>query len=145
MLFYEGAMFMKWKLLIDPYKGRFMQPNPPATEAEIAEAEKQLNIRFPDDLKELLLELNGDNDLLFSAKQITETNLELRKLGCFMPLDCLLFFGGNGCGDYFGYPITREDGVRDDNVFMWEHEYDNRVWKANNLEDLIKRYYEDEQ
>jgi hypothetical protein len=55
-----------------------------------------------------------------------------------MPLDCLLFFGGNGCGDYYGYPITSQDGVRDDNVFIWEHEYDNRIWKANNLEDAIK-------
>lgn len=61
-----------------------------------------------------------------------------------MPLDCLLFFGGNGCGDYFGYPITSQDAVRDDNVFMWEHEYDNRIWKANNLEDAIKKYYNDE-
>ncbi len=61
-----------------------------------------------------------------------------------MPLDCLLFFGGNGCGDYYGYPITLQDGVRDDNVFMWEHEYDNRIWKASNLEEAIKKYYNDE-
>ena len=61
-----------------------------------------------------------------------------------MPLDCLLFFGGNGCGDYFGYPITRLSGVRNDNVFMWDHEYDSRIWKANNLEELIKKYYFDE-
>ena len=27
---------------------------------------------------------------------------------------------------------------------MWEHEYDNRIWKANSLEDAIKKYYNDE-
>ena len=64
--------------------------------------------------------------------------------GLFMPLNCLLFFAGNGCGDYYGFPITLSDGVRDDIVFMWEHEYDNRIWKANNLEDTIRRYYNSE-
>lgn len=88
--------------------------------------------------------MNGDNWLIFSTEQITETNLSARKLDCFMPLDCLLFFGGNGCGDYYGYPITSQDGVLNDNVFMWDHEYDNRIWKANNLEDAIKKYYNDE-
>jgi hypothetical protein len=135
---------MKWKSLIEPYIDRFTQPNHPATEAQIAEAEKKLNVRFPEDLKEMLLEFDGDNDLLFSTKQIIETNLQVRELGFYMPLDCLLFFGGNGCGDYFGYPITREDGVRDNNVFLWDHEYDNRIWKANSLEDTIKKYYNDE-
>jgi len=27
-----------------------------------------------------------------------------------MLLDCLLFFGGNGYGDYYGYPITLYQG-----------------------------------
>ena len=56
-----------------------------------------------------------------------EGNLSVRELGYFMPLACLLFFGSNGCGDYYGYPITAESGVRDDNVFLWEHESDKRV------------------
>ncbi len=119
---------MKWITLIEPFADRFTRPNPPATEAQIAEAENKLGAKLPGDLKALLLEMDGDNNLLFSTEQIINTNIEVRELGCFMPLDCLLFFGGNGCGDYFGYPITKDDGVRDDNVFMWEHEYDNRVY-----------------
>jgi hypothetical protein len=106
-------------------KHNYIKPNPPATQKQITEVEKSMGCKLPTDLKELLLEMNGDNWLIFSTEQITETNLSVRKLDCYMPLDCLLFFGGNGCGDYYGYPITSQDGVREDNVFIWEHEYDN--------------------
>ena len=122
----------------------YIKPNPPATQKQILDVEKLLGNKLPVDLKELLFEMNGDSWLIFSTEQIIETNLSARKLDCYMPLDCLLFFGGNGCGDYYGYPITHQDGVRDDNVFMWEHEYDNRTWKASNLEDTVKKYYNDE-
>ncbi len=125
-------------------KHNYIKPNSPATQKQIFDAENLLGNRLPDDLKELLLEMNGDSCLIFSIEQIVEINSSVRKLDCFMPLDCLLFFGSNGCGDYYGYPITSQDGVRDDNVFMWDHEYDNRMWKANDLEDTIKKYYNDE-
>lgn len=131
-----------YKELVDQHD--YIKPNPPATQEQILNVEKLLGKKLPVDLKELLLEMNGDSWLIFSTEQIIETNLSIRKLDCYMPLDCLLFFGGNSCGDYYGYPITHQDGVRDDNVFMWEHEYDNRTWKASNLEDTIKKYYNDE-
>ena len=122
----------------------YIKPNPPATQKQIFDVEKAVGHKLPADLKELLLEMNGDNWLVFSTEQMIETNLSVRKLDCYMPLDCLLFFGGNGCGDYYGYPITHQDRVRDDNVFMWEHEYDSRIWKASKLEDTIKKYYNNE-
>ncbi len=135
-----------WNLLYKELTGThdYIKPNTPATQEQINEVEKVLDCKLPIDLKELLLEMNGDNWFVFSTEQIIESNLSARKLDCFMPLDCLLFFGSNGCGDYYGYPITSQDGVRNDNVFMWEHEYDNRTWKANNLEDAIKKYYNNE-
>lgn len=135
-----------WNALYKELIGKhdYIKPNPPATQKQIFDVEKSLGNKLPADLKELLLKMNGDNWLIFSAEQIIETNLSARKLEYCMPLDCLLFFAGNGCGDYYGYPITPQDGVRDDNVFMWDHEYDNRIWKANNLEDTIKKYYNDE-
>ena len=135
-----------WKVIYQELtsKHNYIKPNSQATHKQISDLEKSLGNKLPTDLKELLLEMNGDNWLIFSTEQIAETNLSVRKLDCFMPLDCLLFFGGNGCGDYYGYPITLQDGVRDDNVFMWEHEYDNRIWKASNLEEAIKKYYNDE-
>jgi len=88
--------------------------------------------------------LNGDNWFVFSAEQIIEINLSMRALDCFMPLDCLLFFAGNGNGDYFGFPITQQDGIKEDSVFFWDHEYDNRIWKANDLEDVIRKYFSEE-
>ena len=135
-----------WNVLYKELTGQheYIKLNPPATQKQILDIEKLLGNKLPVDLKELLLEMNGDSWLIFSTDQIIETNLSARKLNCFMPLDCLLFFGGNGCGDYYGYPITSQDGVRDDNVFMWEHEYDNRTRIAINLEDTIKKYYNDE-
>lgn len=135
-----------WDILYNELTSKhdYIKLNKPATEKQILDVEKALDNKLPDDLKELLLRFNGDNLLIFSTEQIIEINLSVRKLDCFMPLDCLLFFAGNGCGDYYGYPITKEDGVRDDNVFMWEHEYDNRIWKASSLEYTIKKYYNGE-
>ena len=133
----------KWSQIYQDLTSKhdYIKLNPPATPAQVSKVEETLGCILPDDIKELLLETNGDNWFVFSTDQIVETNLSMRALECFMPLDCLLFFAGNGCGDYFGYPITCEDGVRGDSVFFWEHEYDNRIWKANNLEDIIQKYY----
>lgn len=134
---------MKWKILLEQFTraNPYMKLNPPAIEQEICEIEEKLQIIIPEDLKGLLREINGDDFLLFSAKQIVETNLEMRTQKCFMPLDCLLFFGTDGSGNYYGFPITCEDGVRDDNVYMWDHEYDSREWKAGSLEQMIIKYY----
>ena len=136
----------KWSQIYQDLTSKhdYIKLNPPATPTQVSKVEETLGCILPDDIKELLLETNGDNWFVFSTDQIVETNLSMRAFECFMPLDCLLFFAGNGCGDYFGYPITREDGVRGDNVFFWEHEYDNRLWKANNLKDIIQKYYNEE-
>lgn len=105
-----------WNVLYKELTGQhdYIKPNPPATQKQILDVEKLLGVKLPVDLKELLLEMNGDSWLIFSTEQIIETNLSIRKLDCYRPLDCLLFFGGNSCGDYYGYPITHQDGVRDD-------------------------------
>ena len=132
----------KWRALTEQLSADFSgaHPNPPATEREIREVEETFGVALPQDMREYLLEMNGDNWLMFSVSQIIETNAEVRKQTHTMPLDCLLFVGGNGCGDYFGYPITGE-GLDGGNMFMWEHEYDSRVWRVNNLRELINRYY----
>lgn len=137
---------MKWKTLLRQYTDKitYMKLNPPATESAITEIEEKLRLKLPSDLASLLRECNGDDFLLLSAEQILEINLMLRTFDFCMPLDCFLFFGGNGCGDYYGYPITREDGIRDGDVFLWNHENDSREWKASGLEDAIIEYYNSE-
>ena len=136
----------KWKTLYNDLAGipDDIKPNPPATNEQICDVEEKLKIELPADLKELLFDMNGDDWLIFSTEQIVETNTSVRKLDFYMPLDCFLFFAGNGCGDYYGYPITLADGVRTNEVFIWEHESDCRIWKANGLEDTIRKYYNDE-
>ena len=137
---------MEWKSLLEQFvkDTPHAKLNPPATKQQIDEVDRKLNIRIPDDLRNLLKQINGDSYLLFSTEEIISTNLSVRELGFYMPLDCLLFFAGNGCGDYYGYPITREDGIRDDHVYLWDHECDDRTWVAKNLEDTIRKYYNGE-
>ncbi|MEM5770924.1 MAG: SMI1/KNR4 family protein [Bacillota bacterium] len=122
----------------------YIKVNPPATKQQIDIVEKELGNTLPSDIKEFLSEMNGDSWFVFSAEQILENNLSCRDLHAYcMPLDCIVFFAGNGCGDYLGYPVTSE-GVRSDRVYLWEHETDDRIWKANDLEDAIRKYYHDE-
>lgn len=142
----RGKTKINWKALLEPFtkENDYMKLNPPATEQQISEVEEKLNIQLPDDLKGLLRELNGDDWLLLSTVQMIEINLMVRAQEFYMPLDCLLFFGGNGCGDYYGYPITREDGLRDGDVLRWNHENDSREWVASGLKDTIEKYYNDQ-
>ena len=133
----------KWNLLFGKLmrKHDYIAPNPPATQAQIDEIETALGNKLPGDLTELLLEMNGDNWFVFSTEQIIQINLSLRELNEFMPLDGLLFFAGNGCGDYFGFPVTSDGATKADCVFLWDHESDSRILIAGSLEETIVKYY----
>ncbi len=132
-----------WKeLILNCTYGTNVKFNPPATEKDILEVEAKLNISLPKQIKSLLSEFNGDNQFILSTKQIIEDNIINREIKEYMPLDCLLFIASNGCGDYFGYPVTGA-GIKDSEIFMWDHEYDNRVFKANGLKEAIEKYYND--
>lgn len=56
-----------WNLLYKELTGThdYIKPNTPATQKQIAEVEKVLDCKLPTDLKELLLEINGDNWFVF--------------------------------------------------------------------------------
>lgn len=75
--------------------------NPPATHAQILMAQKKLNITFPDDLKNCLMESNGVTNefglgLIWPTERIISENLEFRNnkdfRDLYMPFDSLLFF-----------------------------------------------------
>jgi len=117
--------------------------NPPATAEDILEVENIFNVSLPKQLKDLLLEFNGDNWFVLSTKQIIDDNLSNREVEGYMPLDCILFIAGNGCGDYLGYSII-EGKIKTDEIIMWDHELDTRVYKANGLKEAIEKYYNDE-
>ena len=117
--------------------------NSPATMEEISQVENTFNIVLPKELKDLLLEFNGDNWFILSTERIINDNLSNREIKGYKPLDHLLFVACNGCGDYLGYPII--DGkIKADEILMWDHELDTRVYKAKDLKDAIEKYYNDE-
>ena len=112
--------------------------NPPADASEIRNL-KEIFGAIPCDLSKLLKELNGDNCVILSADEIIETNMRLRALDYYMPLDCFLFFAFNGCGDYYGYKITKKGEISSD-IFFWDHESDNRTWVVKGMDDFIAKY-----
>jgi cell wall assembly regulator SMI1 len=123
----------------------YINPHPPADLKMITNAENRLNVTFPNELKELLLEMDGDNWLLLSVKQIIEDNLLVRETlsEFYEGLDELLFIGGNGCGDYYSYSI--QDGqIKSTEIVRWEHEDNTKIVVAYSLKEMIDRYYNNE-
>ena len=114
----------------------------PTTRNEIRKAEKTLSVRFPQELKDLLVQSNGAHGeyglgLIWTINRIVKDNLSFRTYRPFrriyMPFDNLLFFGDAGNGDQFAFRIL--DGViRRKDVFVWNHEDDSRIWGAPSLE-----------
>jgi len=148
--FYAASIWsFKWRVdmwieKISAYmaNNRYIKPQRGADSAIIKEAERKLKVSFPAELKSLLLEINGDNYLLFSVEQIVENNLDSRKvLGeVYDGLDRLLFIAGNGCGDYYSYQII--DGeVISSQIVRWDHEVNSTVSVACNLTEMIEKYY----
>lgn len=118
----------------------------PVKEDEIHKAEQILNVKFSEELKSLLFETNGIKgefqvDLIWSLDRILKDNIQFRNYPDFkelyMPFDCLLFFADAGNGDQFAYTII--DGeIRRNDVFVWNHENDSRIWVASSMKQYIE-------
>lgn len=133
-----------WLELIRKYvtNNNFIVPQCGASLSKIQNAEKKLGVLFPQELKDLLLEVNGDQCLLLSTDQIIEDNDLIRKnlSECYDGLDALLFIAGNGCGDYYAYVI--QDGkISTNQIVRWEHEINECVAVATGLVEMIEKYY----
>lgn len=48
-----------------------------------------------------------------------------------MPFDPLLFFGDAGNGDQFAFRLV--SGLRDKDIYVWNHENDSRTWVGPSL------------
>lgn len=137
----------------------FVKLRQPCPESELERAEKIVGYPFPEELKTLLRETDGDSWCLLSVKAMIE-NVETNR-DIWLPMfeedfsreeyidkvDRFIFFATNGCGDYYGYRVG-EDGVAEGtDVYIWEHEYlGEKCWKkvAGSLEEFIIRYYNSE-
>lgn len=124
----------------------------PCPESEIKKAEKYVGFRFPDELKALLRETNGDRWLLLSAKEIIDVVKLNRKYltECFEPdefeerVNRHIFFATNGCGDYFCYRVLPNGEPDTSAIYIWEHEIFETREVAKDIADLITGYYNDE-
>lgn len=130
---------------------RWVKIQPPCSKNDIDRAEKAIGYAFPEELRALLREMNGDNFLLLSVEEIIEQarlNKEVQEEYSdeefAKELDKYIFFATNGCGDYYCYHANA-DGVIDENsIFIWEHEESCRKRVASDIKELITRYYHDE-
>ena len=78
------------------------------------------------------------------AQRIIEINLEFRTTSWLvdkvMSFESLLCFGERGNGDMFFYPIMCDGNIREV-IFEWNHETDERIWFAINLDKFLKRMF----
>lgn len=118
----------------------------PATITEIQEAENIVGYIFPIELKQMLSELNGDSYLLLSTDRIKENCLLNREYlkECYEDIDRHIFFAENGCGDYYCYNIDDNGKPDTSAIYIWEHETNETYVVANDIKELIIRYYNSE-
>jgi hypothetical protein len=120
--------------------------SPPAAQAALAAAERELGLAMPAELRALLAETDGVADrygaqVVWPASLISRQNQEFRSRpefrALYMPFDALLFFGERGNGDQYFYRVLA-GAVRDPDVFRWDHETDSRVWYAPSLAPFLE-------
>ncbi|WP_433187938.1 SMI1/KNR4 family protein [Actinoallomurus sp. CA-150999] len=118
----------------------------PASDAGIDQIERRLGQPAPEELRRLLRETDGvradyGSCLVWSVQEIIEQNTEFRESADFaqlyMSFDQLMFIGDNGGGDRFAY--VRVPAGRPDDLFVWDHETDERLWAARSLQDYLER------
>ncbi len=121
----------------------------PCSERDIKKAEKVVGYDFPEELKNLLRETNGDGWFLLSAKEIIENVERNRNIMAkyFEPdeflekVDRHIFFATNGCGDYYCYRVSEDGAVDTSAVCLWEHETFETHPIATDVRDAIVKYY----
>lgn len=119
--------------------GDDINPRPPAQEKEIAYAEQQMGVCFPQELRDLLSEMNGDCDLLFSIDEILECSKH--DFSQNYARGELLFFGSDGAGNLYAYQI-KDGQAESSSLVLWDHETDLLCRQASSLKKLIEQYYD---
>jgi SMI1-KNR4 cell-wall len=114
----------------------------PASPSMVDAIERSLGQSVPVDLKHLLLEVNGVMDrwgteVIWPAKRIIGENSFFRTDSAlaelYGPFERTMFFGDNGGGDQFAF---LRDPDRNE-VFVWDHETDERRMVAESLERYV--------
>ena len=124
----------------------------PCSEDDILKAEKYVGFSFPEELKALLRETDGDRWLLLSAEEIinnVKTNLEifpeyLEPQEFEENINRYIFFATNGCGDYYCYRVLENGETDTSAIYIWEHELFEIREVVKDISDLITKYYNSE-
>lgn len=149
----EGGCIMYRELLENFIQDhRWAKLREPCSENEIAKAEEYVGFPFPEDLKALFRETNGDGWLLLSVAEMikhVKTNREifpeyLEPDEFREKIDRYVFFATNGCGDYYCYRVLPNGKTDDSAIYIWEHELFEIRKVAENIADLIGKYYRNE-
>ncbi|MFD0856132.1 SMI1/KNR4 family protein, partial [Actinomadura adrarensis] len=115
-----------------------------ASDAEIDGIERRLGQAVPDELRALLRESDGVQDeygagIVWPVREIIDQNAAFRDGGDFaelyMSFDQLMFIGDNGGGDQFAFVRVPKRGP---DVFVWDHESDERKWVAGSLKGYLE-------
>lgn len=126
------------------------QFQPPTQAAAFAEVEAGLGVSLPVELKGLLLETNGviadhGAGVVWSLSEILRRNREMRDAegfkSLYMPFENLLFFGDDGGGDLFAFPVQADGCINQPDILRWDHETDGRVWFAPGLRTFFDRRF----
>ncbi|MBR3836565.1 MAG: SMI1/KNR4 family protein [Clostridia bacterium] len=124
----------------------------PCPEKEIKKAEKYVGFAFPEELKDLLRETNGDHWFLLSAEEMVDQVRRNREiLADYLEPDefqekvnRFVYFASNGCGDYYGYRVLANGRTDDTAIYIWEHELFEIREVAKDIPELITKYYNGE-
>ena len=124
----------------------------PCPEKEIKKAENYVGFPFPEELKALLRETNGDHWLLLSAEEIISNVKRNREIMAeyFEPdefeekVNRFVYFASNGCGDYYCYRVLENGKTDTSAIYIWEHELFQTREVAKDIPDLIVKYYNNE-
>ncbi len=116
---------------------KFIEQDPPATDVEIAEVERELSLELPFDYKLFVKKYGGGYFFytnIFSPISNSEWNIiEVNRKFQSKPID-FIAISDNEVGDYYGFKIV--NGICDSKIYFWDHETDNVI--NTNYENLFE-------
>ena len=119
-----------------------LEPDEVPNQEDIAVAEQNLGIKFPQDYKDFLREYGGGYfglGKVFSLQQGSDWNVIDINLNLDYLSEGYLAISDDGAGDYFAYKII--ENVCQPNIYFFDHE--ENKWELTeyfNLFDYLKKY-----
>lgn len=126
------------------------QYSPGVENTKFKEFEEEFSFPIPRDLKALYRETNGlflsfQEEFSFQIfpkfDELVRTNriFRGRDYSCYMPFEHLLLFCALPNGDWFAFAKNSDGTIRDE-IYLWEHETDSRLFVFYSLSQLIEKF-----